>query len=80
MARVPASCPQCGSHEVSWSPLRVWCPMCSFQTAAKFGESSAHIIVRWNRAVQDGIGYLELLEENRERELKKRLRNIIESI
>lgn len=48
--------------------------------AAKNGEKSIHIIKRWNRAVREGIGYLELLKENREREAKKRLRNIIESV
>ena len=52
----------------------MWCTMCSFQTAAKTGERSAHIIRRWNKAVRDGIGYLELLAENREREAKKHLR------
>ena len=71
MARVPASCPQCGSHEVSWSPLRVWCPMCSFQMATKGGERGVHTIIRWNRAVRDGIGFGELLRENNERELKR---------
>lgn len=71
MARVPASCPQCGAHEVSFSPLRVWCPLCSFQTAAKEGERTLNIVRRWNRAVRDGIGYYELLVENREREARK---------
>jgi hypothetical protein len=48
--------------------------MCSFQTAARTGEKSAHIIRRWNKAVRDGIGYLDLLAENREREAKKHAR------
>lgn len=72
MARVPAACPECGNI-TSWSPTRVWCPMCSFQTATKTGERSAHTIVRWNKAVRDGIGYDELLVENREREARKYL-------
>lgn len=72
MARVPASCPQCG-HITAWSPTRVWCPMCSFQMATKEGHTSAHTIVRWNLAVRDCVGYVELLKENREREAKKYL-------
>lgn len=72
LARVPASCPQCG-HITAWSPLRVWCPMCSFQMAAREGERTEQIVMRWNRAIRDGIGYTKLLEENRERELKKYL-------
>lgn len=70
MARVPAPCPQCG-HITSWSPTRVWCPWCSFQTATKEGENYRHTIVRWNRAVRNGIGYIELIRENNERELKR---------
>lgn len=71
LSRLPATCPNCGSHQVTWSPTRVWCTMCSFQTAAKEGEKSPHIVRRWNRAVRDGVGYCDILAENRERELKK---------
>lgn len=69
---LPTSCPQCGSHAVSWSPKRVWCTMCSFQTATQAGEKYPHTIARWNRAIKDGIGYVELVQENLEREERAR--------
>lgn len=70
LARVPARCPQCDSCMVSWSPKRVWCVMCDFQTATRPGESYIHTIVRWNRAVLDGIGYYEMVRENNARQFK----------
>lgn len=72
LAGIPAPCPQCGSQAVSWSPTRVWCTMCSFQTATRDGDTARHTIYRWNRAVRDGIGYYELVRENIEREERKR--------
>lgn len=71
LARVPARCPQCNSCEVSWSPTRVWCTMCNFQTATRVGETYVHAIVRWNKAVRDGIGYYELVRENNARQYRK---------
>ena len=68
LARVPAKCPRCGKHEVSWSPKRVWCAMCSFQMAAKPFERSARLVKRWNLAVNDGVGYYDLVRENNARE------------
>ena len=70
---LPCSCPECGSHAVSWSPKRVWCTMCSFQTAVRSGEKATHAITRWNRAIQDGIGYIALVQENHERQERIRL-------
>ena len=68
LSRVPTKCPRCGSWAVSWSPKRVWCTMCSFQTATRFGETSRHTVVRWNRAINDGVGYYTIVQENNARE------------
>ena len=78
LAGLPATCPECGSHSVAWSPLRVWCTRCEFQTAAQRHENVPQLIARWNAAVRDGEGYCELLEENiarRERERRERENN-----
>lgn len=72
MMEVPAVCPQCGKL-TAWSPKRVWCVLCGFQMAAKPGESSAMLVGRWNKAVVDGEGYVELVRENGEREHLKRV-------
>ena len=75
LAGLPATCPECGSHAVTWSPLRVWCCRCNFQTAARPQEKTPALISRWNAAVRDGDGYIELLQENiarRERERRER--------
>ena len=75
LAGIPAKCPECNSAAVAWSPLRVWCCSCNFQTAAQPNETSRDIIARWNRAVRDGEGYTDLLSQNiarRERERRER--------
>ena len=63
-------CPRCGNVS-SWSPLRVWCGHCSFQMAGLPGESQGELIDRWNAAVRDGVGYVELVRENNAREAAK---------
>ena len=68
LARVPAKCPRCGRYEVSWSPKRVWCTMCSFQMVAQPFETVPHLVKRWNLAVNDGVGYYNLVRENNARE------------
>lgn len=72
LAALPTACPQCGSHAVSWSPCRVWCTMCSFQTARKGQEIARDIILRWNAAVQHGDGWADLVLENNAREARLR--------
>lgn len=75
LAGLPATCPECGSHAVAWSPLRVWCCRCDFQTAKQDHESPTQLIARWNLAVREGDGYAEILSENiarRERERRER--------
>ena len=72
MEELPAPCPRCG-RLTSWSPTRVWCISCSFQMADRKYESEASLLRRWNAAVRDGEGYVELVRENNDREAKKRL-------
>lgn len=69
---LPCACPQCGSHAVTWSPTRVWCTMCSFQTARQGQEIARDIIRRWNAAVKLGEGWQDLVLENSDREARKR--------
>lgn len=72
MMEVPAVCPRC-SRLTSWSPRRVWCVNCNFSMEAKKGESTQALIRRWNKAVVDGEGYVELVRENGQREHMKRV-------
>lgn len=72
LRRVPMKCPSCDYVATCWSPLRVRCPICDFQMKAKPGESSAQLVARWNRAVGDGEGYVELLQENQVRKQRRR--------
>lgn len=67
LKELPANCPNCG-RIAFWSPLKVCCTNCFFQTAKQFGESTADVIRRWNRAVVDGEGLYDITLENRIRE------------
>jgi hypothetical protein len=67
LKELPANCPVCG-RIAYWSPLRVCCTNCFFQTRRQYGEDTDAIIRRWNRAVLDGEGLYDLTIENRVRE------------
>ena len=71
MMTLPTKCPRCG-HVTGWSPLRVWCGWCSFTMSAMRGESVEALIARWNAAILDGVGYVELVRENNARDEAKR--------
>lgn len=72
MSTLPAACPQC-SGLTAYSPCRVWCVNCNFTMEVKRGESTHALIHRWNKAVVDGEGYVELVRENGQREHLKRV-------
>ena len=42
--------------------------MCSFQMVAQPFETVPHLVKRWNLAVNDGVGYYNLVRENNARE------------
>lgn len=71
MMTLPERCPRCG-RLTSWSPLRVWCGNCSFQMRAMSFETVEELIARWNMAILDGVGYVELVRENNAREESKK--------
>ena len=71
MMVLPVKCPRCGKV-TSWSPLRVWCANCSFQMEARMHESAGELVLRWNKAIEDGDGYVELVRENNAREEAKK--------
>lgn len=74
MMDVPEVCPQCG-RLTSWSPLRVWCPSCTFEMPALSRERVHDLVRRWNRAVRDGEGYVELCRENAARREARLMRS-----